>query len=103
MIPVLSQVCTLPSPLADEIVEYCSGGCQAVEIWMTKLEQALQTTSVANVRELLSRHAVSTPVGSYQGGLFQPEDAGFRESWITFEQRLERLCGNGDCYTCRCR
>ncbi len=89
MIPTLSQVCTLSTPFADDIAEYGSAGCHHIEIWMTKLEQALQHMTAAAVKELCDRHAVSVPVGSYQGGLFQPESAGFRETWIAYERRLE--------------
>lgn len=88
MIPALSQVCSLPSDFAENVAEYAKGGCQTIELWLTKLEQYLQDHSVADARQLLDRHGVTAPVASYQGGLFQLPSAGFDESWQAFHNRL---------------
>ena len=88
MIPALSQVCSLPSDFAENVAEYAKGGCQTIELWLTKLEQFLQDHSVADARQLLDKHGVAAPVASYQGGLFQLPSAGFDESWGAFERRL---------------
>lgn len=88
MKPTLSQVCTLPDPFADDVQHYSASGCRHLEVWFTKMEQALTGSSPSAVGDLLREHGLSTPVASYQGGLFQPDPAGFQESWITYEQRL---------------
>ncbi len=88
MIPTLSQVCSLPSSFDVDVAEYAAGGCRSLEAWLTKLEQALQLTDVAGLTGLLHEHDIKIPVASYQGGLFQAANAGFDESWKTYEQRL---------------
>jgi sugar phosphate isomerase/epimerase len=91
MIPTLSQVCSLPSSFEDDVTEYASGGCHYLETWLTKLEQALQRSDADSLRQLLEEHHVEIPAASFQGGLFQAPNAGFDESWKTFQERL-KLC-----------
>ena len=42
MIPCISQATTLPASFADDATDYPSGGCTAVEVWLTKLEKHLK-------------------------------------------------------------
>lgn len=91
MIPTLSQVCSLPAPFEKDIEDYAAGHCDTIEIWLTKLEQFVQTRSVAAARDVLNEFRVRAPVASFQGGLFSgPADAR-RESWALFARRLD-LC-----------
>ena len=69
MKPCLSQVCSLGGPLEQDLADYAAGKCQAIEIWLTKLETYLQSHSIQAFLDLLDRHAMSVPVASYQGGL----------------------------------
>ena len=91
MIPAVSQVCSLHSTFADDIAEYAAGECKAIEIWLTKLEEHVKSHSLDEVRQLMAENNVSTPVASYQGGLFSPDPAAVAATWQHFEQRLA-LC-----------
>ena len=91
MIPVLSQVCSLPSDFSTDIADYAAGQCRAIEVWLTKLETHLEQHSLDDVRSLLDEHQVTLPVASFQGGLLTSQ-ADLREAaWDHFERRL-RLC-----------
>src|SRR5215470_12163113 len=91
MTPALSQVCTLPAPFEKDVEDYAAGHCQAIEIWLTKLETYLQTHTLDDARRLFERHEVTTPVASFQGGLLVTQGDARREHWNHFTRRLE-LC-----------
>jgi len=91
MQPTLSQVCTLNSPFESDIEDFAAGGCQAVELWLTKLEEYLKAHSVEDVRRLADRCGVTFPVASYQGGLLVSQGQKRAEAWRLFDQRLD-LC-----------
>jgi sugar phosphate isomerase/epimerase len=91
MLAALSQICTLPASFEDDLADYAAGGCQAVEIWLGKLETHLQRHSLDDARQSLSRHGVAVPVASYQGGLLDSQGDARREHWGHFARRLE-LC-----------
>jgi len=91
MRPALSQVCSLNSPFEKDIEDYAAGKCREVEIWLTKLEQFLESHSTDDVTRLLEKTAVKTSVASYQGGLLTSQAEARRESWELFERRLN-LC-----------
>lgn len=91
MLPALSQVCTLQASFSQDIEDFAAGHCRAVDVWLTKLEDHLQSgRSVGDVRDLLLEHEVTTPVASYQGGLFRSDEAG-QEAWKHYVRRLA-LC-----------
>ena len=69
MKPAISQVCSLNSPFEKDVADYAAGACQAIEIWLGKLETYLEQHSLDNVRRLLAENKVRTPVASFQGGL----------------------------------
>ncbi|HZZ27604.1 MAG TPA: sugar phosphate isomerase/epimerase family protein [Pirellulales bacterium] len=91
MLPAISQVCSLPSPFEKDVEDYAAGHCQAIEVWLTKLETYLQSHSLDDVRRLLQQHEVTAPVASFQGGLLVSQGDARREHWNHFERRLE-LC-----------
>ncbi|MBS0209449.1 MAG: sugar phosphate isomerase/epimerase [Planctomycetes bacterium] len=91
MIPTLSQVCSLPSALEDDIADYAAGKCRSIELWLGKVEGWLQQRSVGDLRRLLAEQEMSAPVASYQGGLLISQGDARREHWAHFERRLE-LC-----------
>jgi len=91
MKPALSQVCSLNFPFEKDIEDYAAGQCDAVEVWLTKLETYLESNSLDDVRKLLADHRVTLPVASYQGGLFVSQGDARREAWALFQRRLE-LC-----------
>ncbi len=91
MIPALSQVCTLPAPLEQEIEDYAAGQCRAIEIWLGKLETYLESHPLDQFLSLLARHEVAAPVASFQGGLLTSQGDARRVHWDHFARRLD-LC-----------
>jgi len=92
MKPAISQVCSLPSGFEQDVSDYAAGHCDALEIWLTKLEEYLkQNHSVADVRRLLEENAVEAAVASFQGGLLATQGEARQEAWELFRRRLE-LC-----------
>jgi 2-keto-myo-inositol isomerase len=89
MLPALSQVCTLHAPFSEDIEDFAAGQCDAVDVWLTKLESYLENGhSIAEVRELLEEHSVVAPVASFQGGLFTSDELAREEAWKLFSERL---------------
>lgn len=91
MRPTLAQVCSLNSEFADDIEQFAAGQCFCIELWLTKLENYLREKTIEDVRQLLARQGVVTPVASYQGGLLVSQGAARREAWELFERRVD-LC-----------
>lgn len=91
MIPTISQVCSLHSPLEQDIEDYAAGKCPSLEIWLTKLEEYLKTHSVPDFARLLKKHHMQAPVASFQGGLLASQGERRKEAWNLFAERLE-LC-----------
>jgi 4-hydroxyphenylpyruvate dioxygenase len=91
MIPCVSQVCSLPAAFADDIAGFAGGGCQAVEVWLTKLERHLEGNSVAATRGFLGDHGVTLPAASYHGGLLLSEGEARAAALDHFKRRLD-LC-----------
>jgi 2-keto-myo-inositol isomerase len=91
VIPCVSQVCTLPSAFADDVAGYAAGGCTAVEVWLTKLEQHLETASADDTRKLLADYGVSLPAASYHGGLLLCTGEARAAALDHFKRRLD-LC-----------
>ena len=91
MIPTLSQVCCLNSSFSSDVEDFAAGQCRSLEIWLTKLENHLQSHSLAQVQALLAEHEMRAPVASFQGGLLATQGERRAEAWALFTQRLE-LC-----------
>lgn len=91
MKPALSLVCSLPSELEQNIVDYAAGACQTVELWLGKVEGWLENHTVDDLRRVLRDNGVVAPVASYQGGLLVSQGDARREHWNHFARRLE-LC-----------
>lgn len=91
MIPAISQVCSLQSPLETELADYAAGHCQAVEIWLTKLETWLGDRPPTDFVELLKTHSLTAPVASYQGGILATQGEPRKEAWELLHRRLD-LC-----------
>lgn len=92
MLLTLSQVCSLQSPFEKDLEDYAGGGCQAIELWLTKLEDYLETHTVENAKQLFEQHQVQAPVASFQGGLLDSQGERRREAWELLGRRLD-LCG----------
>ncbi len=94
MKPALANVCSLESPLEQDIEDYAAGHCQAIELWIGKLDQYLERHSENDLTKLLSEHGVATPVASFQGGLLISQGEARKQHWEAFGNRLaqcERL------------
>ena len=91
MILCISQACTLSAPFADDIRGYADGGCTAVEVWLTKLETHLATSSVADTHALLAERDTTLVAAAYQGGLLLSQGEARRIAFDHFKRRLE-LC-----------
>ena len=91
MKPCLSQVTTLPASFDDDIVNAAAAGCPAVEVWLTKLEQHLETTSADDTAKLIADHGVAFAAAAYQGGLLLSQGEQRRAHFDHFKRRLD-LC-----------
>lgn len=89
MKPAISQVCSLNAPFEQDLRDYASAACGAIEIWLTKLETYLQSHSIDDVRQLVAECRVDTPVASFQGGLLTSQGEFRKASWEHFQRRLE--------------
>jgi sugar phosphate isomerase/epimerase len=95
MRPCISQVTTLPNSFADDINAYANGGCTALEVWLTKLEQHLETHSTQDTRKLLEDRGITLTAGSYQGGLLLSQGEQRKAHYEHFKRRLDMCQGFG--------
>src|SRR5947209_3845141 len=91
MKPCISQATTLTSSLDDDVAAYAGAGCDALEVWLTKLEQHLEKHSPADTKKLLAEHGLAVAAASYQGGLLLSQGEARRAHYDHFRQRLD-LC-----------
>ena len=91
MKPALSQVCSLDSSFEKDVEDYAAGGCEAIEIWLTKLETYLESHTIEHAQGLLDRHGMAAPVASMQGGLLGSQGEARQEAWGLLTRRLD-LC-----------
>lgn len=91
MIPCVSQTLTLSSRFADDIRNFAAAGCEAVEVWLTKLEQHLDEFSAADTRKALADHGLRPVAAAYQGGLLLTRGQERRVQLDHFRRRLD-LC-----------
>lgn len=92
MKPCISQATTLPRSFAEDVADYAAAGCTGIEIWLTKLEQHLETRSAEDTRKLLADHGLSPAGASYQGGLLLSQGEQRKAHFDHFRKRLD-LCG----------
>lgn len=91
MIACLNQATTLPTPFAEDVAAYADGGCTGLEVWLTKLEQHLEQSSVAATRALLEERGVRLVAAAYQGGLLLSQGTARTTHFDHFKRRLD-LC-----------
>lgn len=87
----VSSATTMPTPFAEDVAAFAEAGCPAMEVWLTKLEKHLETTSAAVTRQLLSDKGVSLVAGAYQGGLLLSQGEARKSHFDHFRSRLD-LC-----------
>jgi sugar phosphate isomerase/epimerase len=91
MKPCISEATTLPQSFADDVNAYSDAGCDAMEVWLTKLEQHLEKHSPADTAKLLEDRRMTLAAGAYQGGLLLSQGEARRAHYDHFRRRLE-LC-----------
>src|ERR1700722_1908243 len=91
MRPCISEATTLSTPFADDVRGYADGGCSALEVWLTKLEQHLEQNSPADTAKLLEDRQVTLAAASYQGGLLLSQGEQRQAHYDHFKRRLD-LC-----------
>src|SRR5437588_7519165 len=87
----ISEATTLPCAFKEDVEAYASAGCQAMEVWLTKLEAHLEGHSEADTRKLLKDRQMVLAAAAYQGGLLLSEGARRKAHFDDFGRRLE-LC-----------
>src|SRR5262245_8150375 len=91
MKPCISEATTLSATFAEDVAAYASAGCPAMEVWLTKLEQHLESHSVDETRRLLADRQLTLAAASYQGGLLLSQGEQRRAHYDHFRRRLD-LC-----------
>lgn len=77
--------------LAEDVAAYADAGCQAMEVWLTKLETHLEHHSAADTCKLLEDRQMTLAAASYQGGLLLSQGEQRRAHYDHFRRRLD-LC-----------
>lgn len=91
MKPCISQATTLPRTFAEDVADFASAGCKAMEVWLTKLEQHLEQHSAVDTRKQIEDQQVVLAAAAYQGGLLLAQGEQRRAHYDHFRRRLE-LC-----------
>ena len=91
MIPCISQVTTLSASFDADVRGYAGVKCEAIEVWLTKLETFLADHSLEAVKQLASDCGVTLAAAAVQGGILLAQGDARREAFALFERRLE-LC-----------
>jgi len=91
MFPCISQVCSLGSSFEDDIDGYADAAGNAIELWLTKLEEYLATHSPGEVRSRAADRGLKLAAAAFQGGVLVSQGEARREAWEQFHRRLD-LC-----------
>lgn len=91
MTPCISQATTLTTSFADDIANASSAGFPAIEIWLTKVEQHLESTSASETAKLVEDRGIVLAAASFQGGLLLAQGEQRRVHYEHFKKRLD-LC-----------
>src|SRR5262249_54752173 len=89
--PCISQATTLSSSFSEDVHGYADGGCHALEVWFTKLEQHLESHSPADTKKLLEDRQMTLAAAAYQGGLLLSQGEQRKVHFEHFKRRLD-LC-----------
>lgn len=91
MEPCINQATTLGTPFEADLPAYSRVGWQAIELWMTKLEEFLRTHPIAEARSMLEGEGLRPVAASFQGGLMLSQGAERATHWDHFRRRLDLL------------
>src|SRR5262245_3230075 len=91
MKPRLSEASTMPASFAEDVAAYADAGCEAMEVWLTKLETHLEKHSAEETHQLLRDRRMTLAAAAYQGGLLLSQGDERRTHADHFQRRLA-LC-----------
>jgi sugar phosphate isomerase/epimerase len=91
MKPCISQATTLPRSFAEDVADFAAAECPAMEVWLTKLEQHLESHSAADTRKLVQDRGLTLAAASHQGGLLLSQGDQRKAHFDHFRRRLD-LC-----------
>jgi len=91
MRPCISEATTLTSTFEEDVNGFADGGCQAMEVWLTKLETHLEKQSASDTRKLLQDRQMTLAAAAYQGGLLLSQGEQRQAHYDHFKRRLD-LC-----------
>ena len=91
MIPCISEATSLSTPFDVLLEAWSRAGWTNVELWLTKIEVHLKTTSTQETRKRLSDLGLAVQAASYQGGLLTSLGEQRQSHWTHYQQRLEIL------------
>jgi sugar phosphate isomerase/epimerase len=97
MKPCISEAVTLSRTFAEDVNGYADGGCHAMEVWLTKLENHLEKHSVPDTRKLLEDREMTLAAASYQGGLLLSQGEQRKAHYDHFKRRLDLCQSFGIC------
>ncbi|HZZ79502.1 MAG TPA: sugar phosphate isomerase/epimerase [Gemmataceae bacterium] len=81
----------MPCDFAQDVANYADAGVEAMEVWLTKLENHLEQHSVADTRRLLADRGLVLAAAAYQGGLLLSQAEARLAHFDHFRKRLD-LC-----------
>ena len=81
----------MPGTFVDDLTGYADGGCQTVEVWLTKLENHLLSATAADTQKLLDDRGIRLAAAAYQGGLLLSQGEQRKAHFDHFRRRLD-LC-----------
>jgi 2-keto-myo-inositol isomerase len=87
----ISQATALPAPFGEDLAAFADVGWPAVELWLTKVEKHVETSSIDDVRRLLAERKLTPAAAAYQGGLLLSQGEERRLHFEHFRKRLA-LC-----------
>ncbi|HEX3147364.1 MAG TPA: sugar phosphate isomerase/epimerase [Gemmataceae bacterium] len=87
----ISQATTLSAAFADDLSAFADVGWTAVELWLTKLEKHLETSTIDATRQLFQDKKILPVAAAYQGGLLLSQGEQRKAHFDHFRRRLE-LC-----------
>ena len=85
----------MPATFAEDVAACAEAGCPAMEVWLTKLEQHLETQSIAETKSLLTGKNLLLVAAAYQGGLLLSQGEARKAHFDHFRRRLELCQGFG--------
>lgn len=89
MKPCISEATTMPLTFAQDVAAYADAGCQALEVWLTKLENHLKEFSIEQTRDLLAQRGMTLAAAAYQGGLLLSQGEQRKAHYDHFKSRLD--------------